>query len=188
MERLLFIRFLALAVLLSPLTVAQEKAKALPAASVTPEMERLARALAGDWINRETMEHSRFFPNGGERSGTSHCVLETGGAALRCEGESDGSAGKLNHLIVIWWDDKGKLYGFFTCFKDKGGSGCKVRGSAHWEGDVFVNDYTEIVDGRETRMRDSFIEITPNSHTLTAAIETTDRKMKTLVTTRSARR
>ena len=133
------------------------------------------------------MERSRFFPNGGERHGTSHCALETGGTALVCAGQSDGSAGKLNHLIVIWWDEHAKLYGFFTCFKDKAGSGCRVRGTAHWNGGVFVNEYSEKVDGKETKMQDSFIGITPNSHTLTAAIETADGKMKTLINTRSTR-
>ncbi|SRR5258708_1360198 len=188
MGRRLFISFLALAVLFSSLTFAQEKATARAAESVSPEMEKLAKALAGDWNNAETMEHGEFFPNGGERRGTSHCALETGGTVLLCTGQSDGSAGKLNHTIVIWWDQNAKLYGFFICFKDNGDSGCKVRGTAHWEGADFVNDYTEDVNGRETKARDSFIEITPKSHTLTAAIESADRKMKTLITTRSTRR
>lgn len=187
MERLFFIRFLAIGAIILSLAFAQDKGISRPVESVTPQMARLAKALAGDWNNSETMEHSEFFPKGSERRGRSRCASETGGTALRCEGESDGSAGKLNHLIVIWWDNNAKLYGFFTCFKDDGGSGCKVRGTAHWEGDVFVNDYTENVDGKETKMRDSFIEIAPNSHTLIAAIETADGKMKTLITTRSTR-
>ena len=188
MEHLLFIRFLALAVLFSSLSSAQEKATPSLAESVSPEMGKLAKALAGDWTNTETMERSEFFPNGGERRGTSHCALETRGTTLVCQGESDGSAGKLNHLLVIWWDANANLYRFFTCFSEVEGSGCKVRGTARWEGDVFVNDYTEDVDGKPTKAQDSFIEITPNSHTLTAALETADGKMKTLITTRSTRR
>src|SRR4051794_30800373 len=77
-------------------------------ASATPEMTRAAQALAGDWNNVETMEHSELFPNGGERRGTAHCGLTTGGSNLLCEGDSDGSAGKLSHLIVIWWDKDAK--------------------------------------------------------------------------------
>jgi len=63
-----------------------------------------------------------------------------------------------------------------------------MRGTAHWEGDVFVNDYTEDVKGKPVKMRDSFVDITPNSHTLIAAVETADGKLKTLITTRSTRR
>src|SRR6266705_3363757 len=86
----------------------------------TAEMAKLACALAGDWNNVETMEPSEWFPNGGERKGTSHCELGTGGTTLLCQGDSDGSAGRLDHLIVIWWDTDAKLYRFFPCFKDRG--------------------------------------------------------------------
>ncbi len=167
------------------LALAQDAPKSTTDAS--HEMSHVARALAGDWENIETMERSQAFPNGGERRGTSHCGLTTGGTTLLCEGNSDGSAGKLSHLIAIWWDRGAKVYGFFVCFKDRG-SGCLIRGTAHWEGEVFVNDYSENVKGKPTKMRDSFIEITPNSHTLVAAVETPDGKMKTLITTRSTRR
>ncbi len=157
------------------------------ASSASSEMAKLAQALTGDWSNVETMERSERFPKGAGRHGTSHCELNTGGVTLTCQGSSDGSAGRLDHLTVIWWDDHRKLYGFFICFKDWG-SGCEVRGTAHWESDVFINDYTENVKGKQTKMRDSWIDITPNSHTLVAAIETADGKMKTLITTRSTRR
>ena len=152
-----------------------------------PEMARLAQAFVGDWNNVETMEPGPRWPHGAERRGTSDCELSTGGTTLICQGSSDGSAGKLEHLIVIWWDKTRKLYGFFVCFKDWG-SGCESRGTAHWEGDVFVNDYTENINAKPTKMRDSFKDITPNSHTLVAAIETADGKMKTLITSRSTRR
>jgi hypothetical protein len=63
--------------------------------------------------------------------------MASGGAMLVMEGHSDGSAGPLSYLIVIWWDKAAQRYGFFTCFKDAE-SGCQVRGTAgtaHWEGD-----------------------------------------------------
>ena len=88
---------------------------------------------------------------------------------------------------MIWLDKTPKLYGFSVCFKDSG-SGGQVRGTAHWEGDIFVNDDTENVKGKLTKMRDSFVDITADSHTLIAAVETADGKMKTLITTRSTRR
>ncbi len=163
---------LTLAVIL-PAALAQNTAQSIATdASASPEMRRLA---------------DESFPKGGGRTGTSHCSLTTGGVTLLCEGNSDGSAGKLSHLIVIWWDNNNKLYGFFICFRDWG-SGCEIRGTAHWEGDVFVNDYTENIKGKPMKMRDSFIDITPNSHTLVAAVETPDGRMKTLITTHSTQR
>src|SRR5262249_5795861 len=147
-----------------------------------PEMARLAHSLSGDWNNEEILEPSQHFPNGAQRRGISHCGMRTGGTTLFCEGTSDGSAGKLDHLIVIWWVTQAKNYGVFVCFKDWG-QGCETRGTARWEGDVFVNDYTEDVKGKAVRMRDSWVDIERNSHTLIAAIETADGKMKTLITT-----
>src|SRR5215813_681906 len=81
-----------------------------------PEMARLAEVLAGDWNNAEILEASDRFPSGARRRGISHCELNTGGTTLVCQGTSDGSAGKLDHLIVIWWDEGSKDYGFFVCF------------------------------------------------------------------------
>lgn len=152
-----------------------------------PEMTRLSQALGGDWNNHEIMEPSDQFPKGAQRRGTSHCELSTGGTTILCEGSSDGTAGKLDHLIVIWWDSASKNYGFFVCFKDRGAD-CQIRGTAHWKGEIFVNDYSDEIKGKTVKMRDSFVDITPNSHTLVAAIETSDGKMKTLITTRSTRR
>jgi hypothetical protein len=152
-----------------------------------PQMAKIAQALVGDWNNVETMEPSERWPHGAERRGSSHCGMGTDGTTLICQGSSDGSAGKLDHLIVIWWDKDAKLYGFFICFKDWG-SGCEIRGTAHWEGNALVNDYTEDVKGKPAKMRDIFTDIRPGSHTLIAAIETADGKMRTLITTRSTRR
>ncbi len=150
-------------------------------------MDRLARALAGDWNTSESMERSQFFPNGGSRHGVAHVRLIAGGNALLDEVDSDGSAGPLHGLLVIWWDKPAKIYRFFTCFNDSS-TPCKQRGTAHWEGDIFVNDYKEMVDGKMSKWRDSFIHITPTSHTLVAAMDTGNGTMKTFITTTSTRR
>jgi len=154
--------------------------------AASPEMDRLTKALAGDWNTVETMERGKFFPNGGSRRGIVHVRLAAGGNTLIYEVHSDGSAGKLDGFHTIWWDRRAKLYYFFACFNNPNRP-CRMRGSAHWEGDTFVNDYEEIVDGKKTQWRDSFV-ITPTSHTLVAAIETRNGIMKTVITTRGTRR
>jgi len=173
--------------LVSPVafTRPQEKAAAEPSAS--PEMNKLAKALAGDWNTEEQMERSSFFPNGGSRRGHTHVRLIAGGTTLIDEVHSDGSAGKLDGVLVMWWDSVGRTYRFFTCFNGAGDP-CKARGTAHWEGNIFVNDYEENVDGKTAKFRDSFVQITPVSHSLVAAIDNGDGTMKTLITTRSTRR
>jgi len=150
-------------------------------------MAKLAEALTGDWNTAESMEKSQFFPNGGSRHGRSHIRLVAGGASLFAEFHSNGSAGKLDGLYVIWWDKPANIYRFFTCFNDSK-SPCKLHGTAHWEGDTFVNDYEEMVDGKMTKWRDSFVHITPTFHSLVATMDAGDGTMKTLITTTSTRR
>jgi hypothetical protein len=120
-------------------------------ATPAPEVKRLYEALGGDWDTSEQRERTRFFPNGGERKGKTHVRLGAGGAMLVMEGHSDGSAGPLSYIIVVWWDKTANLYRYFTCFKDQS-SGCEMRGTAHWEGNKFVNDYQETVDGEKLKI------------------------------------
>ena len=81
-------------------------------------MERLAKALVGDWNTTETMERGESFRNGGSRHGVVHVRLAAGGTTLIYEVHSDGSAGKLDGMLVIWWDKEASLYRVFVCFNN----------------------------------------------------------------------
>jgi len=153
--------------------------------SPVPEMERLAKALVGDWDTTETMEKGEFF-SGGSRHGVVHVRLAAGGTTLIYEVHSDGSAGKLDGMLVIWWDKDANLYRVFVCFNNPKHP-CEMRGTAHWEGDSFVNDYEDTVKGKKAPWRDTFT-FTPTSHTLVAAMEVESGTMKTLITTKATRR
>ncbi len=98
---LLLIRLISSVVVLSPLAPAQPAANAItqPEAGASPEMSRLAKALAGDWNTTETMERSELFPHGGSRRGVARVRLGAGGTTLVDEVHSDGSAGKLDGLV-----------------------------------------------------------------------------------------
>lgn len=149
------------------------------------EMSRLAAKLVGDWDSVETMERSSDFPRGGSRSGRVHVSLASGGYVLLYEVHSDGTAGKLEGFHVIWWDERAHLYRFFACFNNA--NPCADRGTAHWEGEAFVNDYHFEIDGKRIPGRDTFT-FTPTAHTLVAAIQSDSRGgMKTLITTRATR-
>jgi hypothetical protein len=153
--------------------------------SPVPEMERLAKALLGDWNTTETMEQGDVFPNGGSRRGIVHVKLAAGGTTLIYEVHSDGSAGKLDGMLVIWWDKNASLYRVFVCFNNPRHP-CEMRGTARWEGDSFVNDYEDVVKGRKTSWRDTFT-FAPNSHTLVAAMRAADGAMQTQITTKATR-
>jgi hypothetical protein len=153
--------------------------------SAVPEMEKLAKALAGDWNTTETMELRENFPSGGSRNGIVHVKLAAGGTTLIYEVHSDGSAGKLDGMLLIWWDKDAGLYRVFVCFNNPNHP-CEMRGTGHWEGDSFVNDYEETIKGSKTAWRDTFT-FTPNSHTLVAAMKAGDGAMQTQITTKANR-
>lgn len=171
--------------LLMALVVAAQDAGSNPAS--VPEMARLAKMFVGDWNTTETMERSELFPNGGGRHGVTHWKMGAGGTTLIGEGHSDGSAGELSYLIAVWWDKPASVYRFFTCFNG-GASPCKARGTAHWDGDKFINEYEEPFQGKQTKFQDIFTQTGPNSQSLAAAVEMSDGKLKTLITTTSTRR
>jgi hypothetical protein len=163
----------------------QESAKGPAVSAANPEMERLAKALVGDWDTVEVMERGQLFPTGGSRTGRVHARLASGEYTLVYEVHSDGSVGKLDGFLTIWWDPSDHNYSFFACFNDPE-SPCRMRGTAHWEGNSFVNDYDVTSDGKKTRWRDTFT-FTPNSHTLVAAIDSGNGTMKTVITTTARR-
>jgi hypothetical protein len=151
-------------------------------------MQRLERAFAGTWTTAESFAHNEFYPNGAERMGTAHFNLATGGTSLIEEVHSDGSAGRLDFMVVVWWDNEAKVYNFFT--GGNGGSNpCKIRGTAHWDGDSFVNDYELTIRGTKKKWKDIFSEITPTSFTLVAAMESADgNPMQQMITTHYKRK
>jgi len=130
----------------------------------SPEMAKLAKALVGNWNTIEVVQFGKPVPEGQGRKGTTHVRLAAGGTVLLSEGHSVGAVGGgLQWLVTIWWDPKIARYQFLTCFKASKESGCELRGTAHWEGDRFINEYEE----QSVKMRDVWSDITDTSHTLT---------------------
>ena len=152
------------------------------------EMDRLAKVFAGDWNTVEMVQHGKPVADGAGRRGTVHVRLAGGGTALVSEGHSVGTAGgELQWFITIWWDSNAKHYRFLTCFRTPGDAGCELRGTAHWDGDTFVNDYQEVLNGKPTKMQDVWTDITPNSHTLTESHDAGNGVMKPYVISRNTR-
>jgi hypothetical protein len=150
--------------------------------AAVPEMARLATVLAGDWNTVEVVQHGKPVPEGAGRRGTTHVRLAGGGSVLVSEGHSVGTVGgDLRWFITVWWDPDVNRYRFLTCFKAPRDIGCELRGTARWDGDAFVNDYEEVVNGKRTKMQDRWTDITPNSHTLTEAHDTGSGVMKPYV-------
>lgn len=154
--------------------------------ALIPEMQRLERTFVGNWKTIESMERSQTFPEGGARSGVVSFRLGPGGYSLIGEGHSDGSAGKLEFMIITWWDPSEHLYQYFVCFNGASRP-CRNRGTAHWDGNKFVNEYESMEGGKMARWEDTFLDLTPDSFTLEAAMQMENGSMKPMITTKCVR-
>jgi len=182
-SRLARIITVAIALTVLDCLIAAQERPASPVKPI-PEMQKLAELLEGDWQTTETMERSAEFPNRGSRQGRVHVSLAGRGESLHYEVHSDGSAGKLDGRLVISWEKDWATYGVWACFDPK--HICHQRGTGHWEGDSFVNDYEQKTNGVKVRWRDTF-NFSPTTYTLVAAMDTGNGHMKTQITTKATR-
>jgi hypothetical protein len=118
------------------------------------EMQKIFDAFVGTWIVSESFEISAS-QQGKNRRGTASFRSGPGFSMIE-DYKSDGSAGPLRFLALIWWDRQDKVYRFLTCAND---DGCAVRGTSKWEGNAFVNSWQEETNGRIASFRDSFQDI-----------------------------
>ena len=179
-----------LAPLLCGATLLASSARAQTAEKpATSEMARLAKALSGDWNTEEVVQLGKPVPKGAGRRGRTHVRLAGGGTVLVSEGHSVGAVGgDLRWLITVWWEPEAKRYRFLTCFGAPDGSGCELRGTGRWEGDVFVNDYEGVIDGKKVRLQDRWTDIQPNSHTLSEVYDSGNGVMTPYVVSHDTRR
>jgi hypothetical protein len=127
----------------------------------SPEMERLLNAFAGNWAVKETFEVSAS-KQGRTREGTA--TFRAGpGFSLIEDYRSNGSAGELHFLALLWWDPKSQVYRLLTCANN---NGCQLRGTARWEGPNLVNTWEEEIEAKKISFRDTFVDISPSSFRL----------------------
>ena len=142
-------------------TASKTKTPEVGTFQASPEMRRLLDAFAGEWNVKEVFE---IHPTkqGSTREGM--CSIQAGpGVSLVENCRTNGSAGELQFVAVLWWDPKAEVYQFFTCAN---ASGCELRGTARWQGSNLVNSWDEEHKGKRVFYRDSFIDLSPNSFTL----------------------
>jgi muconolactone delta-isomerase len=121
---------------------------------LSPEMQELYDAFVGTWNVSEVFEVSAS-RQGKTRQGTASFRLSPG-ASLIEDYKSDGSAGELSFLALLWWDKSARVYRVLTCANQ---DGCELRGTARWHGHTLVNSWQEDVNGKRATFNDSFVDI-----------------------------
>lgn len=128
---------------------AKSEAMSMPMPKPAPEMDKLAKAIAGSWTTRETIEVSEMAPKGGKGSGTATIKLGPGGLSLIEDYHSRGGMGAFSGHGVFWWDDQAKGYRNVWCDNLTPG-GCTVaNGLGKWDGDSLVFDDEQEMMGKK---------------------------------------
>lgn len=82
------------------------------------EMQRLLDVFVGSWTVSESFEVSASKP-GKARQGTASFRVGPG-LSLVEDYKSNGSAGELSFLALLWWDRSTRLYRLLTCANNDG--------------------------------------------------------------------
>src|SRR5262249_12735436 len=127
----------------------------------SPEMRRLFDAFVGQWAVTESFEVSAS-RQGKARTGTAS-FREGPGFSLIEDYRSNGSAGELRFLALVWWDPSAQVYRLLTCANN---DGCQLRGTLKWEGNALVNSWEEKINEKPATFKDSFVDISRSSFRL----------------------
>src|SRR6266496_6275039 len=84
----------------------------------SPEMQKLIDAFVGDWVVSENFEVSASRQDQ-TRQGTASFRAGPGFSLIE-DYKSNGSAGELNFLGILWWDQAARVYRLLTCVNNDG--------------------------------------------------------------------
>lgn len=167
---------------------AQESADKNTQSSPAPPMERLIRALAGEWSAEETYEPSSLAPNGGK--GHSRDSYRVGPARLSLlqEYRGDGAVGKSWGTGIIWWDAEAHGFRFVWCDSYALDRGCRVSSQiGKWDGGDFVQTDVHEVSGKQVFEKEVWSSFTPNSFVQTLYVGEAPDQLKRFMTIRARR-
>jgi hypothetical protein len=158
------------------------------ALSPVPQMERLIRALSGDWLTRITYAPSGLLPHGG--SGHSQDTYRAGPARLSLieKYHGKGAGGVSWGTGVIWWDSQAQGFRFVWCDSSAIDSGCRVSSeTGNWkDADYVATDVHEVL-GKQVFEKEVWSNFTPDSFTQTLYVGDSRDTLKLFMTIRAKR-
>lgn len=132
----------------------------------SPEMEKLAAMLVGNWDVVATREPSATRPKGLRDTGKNRIVLGPGGRSVVENYHTEGDTGSRTALGILWWDAKAQ--GYRTMFCDNADpTGCSVYdGLGRWEGNDLIFEFKRDHDGIKINGKEVFMTTSPFSYTV----------------------
>lgn len=153
-----------------------------------PQMERLNKALAGEWLAEETYDTSELLPAGGKGRSTESYRVGPAGMSLIEEYHGDGPTGKSWGTGIIWWDSETAGFHFVWCDSYTLDRGCRASSQAgRWEGDSYIQTDVHEVSGKKVFEKEIWSGFTQNSYVQTLYVGDAADNLKRFVTIRAER-
>lgn len=155
----------------------------MPMPKPAPEMTKLIKLLAGNWMITEKAEPNPMAPKGGSGTGTAKLWAGPGGLSLLESYHSSGTAmgPNFNGFGVFWWDDKVQAYHGLWCDTMTPG-GCDSSGTTKWQGDNLVGTMESDMNGQKTVATFTYSDWKPDSFVMTMAMGPDANSLKKFMT------
>ncbi|MGH9748200.1 MAG: hypothetical protein ACRD59_19045 [Candidatus Acidiferrales bacterium] len=172
-----------------PALSAENSVPAAPQPS--PEMQSVAKALAGKWSVKIKFEPGDDMPQGAEGYGEEVWRTGPGGFTIMEEADDRTPFGEVFLTGFTWWDTKSKSFRGMLC-TSQNPRGCDPQGSLSdvhlsWDGKQFIVDIDSQRDGKKTLWHEVFFDITPTSFTQTGESGEAGGPLKRVVTIHATR-
>jgi len=153
-----------------------------PPPQPAPEMTKLIKAMAGNWVVSEKGQPSPMFPNGGTGKGTAKMWAGPGGLSLLESYHSSGMMGaNFNGFGIFWWDPKIQAYHGVWCDSMTPG-GCDGSGTTKWDGETLVGMMESEMNGQKMVMKFTYTNWAPNSFVMNMSSGPDPNALKDMVT------
>jgi hypothetical protein len=128
-----------------------------------PEIQKLAKTLAGNYATAETHDPNPMMPNGGTGKGEARFTVAPGGHYIVQTYRSKSDMGSFQGHGLIWYDASAKVYRSVWC--DSMSPTCDTSGTMKWDGDKLVGtgEYEEM--SKKYGYKETLSNLTPNGFT-----------------------
>ncbi len=140
-----------------------------------PEMEKLTKALTGNWLIQEKVFPGPFAPQGANGKGSESIKRGPGGFSLLMDYQGSALGPFTGHGITTWSPDTKQ---YETAWVDSFTPGGIFTMTGKWQGDTMVFTGVDMSTGSPLQTRHTYSNITPTSFTYTMEMGPSADKMQ----------
>ncbi|MBZ5628880.1 MAG: DUF1579 domain-containing protein [Acidobacteriia bacterium] len=160
---------------------------AMPAMKPSPEIQKMAKSLVGNYTTKETHDPGPFMPTGGTGVGEAKFTLGPGGNSIieSYQSKSGPMGSRFRGHGVVWYDAKAGGYRSVWC--DSMSPMCEVGGVSKWDGDKLTGTTDSEMMGKKVSYRETMSGFSPEGFKMDMEMSVEGSPMKHVMTIEYAR-